>query len=100
MSIDDATPEDHHEANRQFNAQGIKISKPATAEQPAPAKNDLPAVWGLVMFDMAQRDNLGAKRYGTRLQAHNGRDMLTDAYQEALDMAVYLRGAIYERDGK
>ena len=43
-------------------------------------------------------DKAGIVRYGTPLQAHNGRDALVDAYQEALDLAVYLRQAIYERD--
>jgi hypothetical protein len=36
----------------------------------------------------------------TYLQAHNGRDALLDAYQEALDLAIYLRQALAERDGK
>lgn len=66
--------------------------------QPAPAKNDLPGVWGMVMKDMVDRDQLGRQRYGTKLQPHNGRDALRDAYEEALDMVVYLRQAIYERD--
>ena len=69
-------------------------------DQPAPLPNGQPAVWPLVMVDMASRDNLGRKRYGTPLQPHNGRDTLRDAYEEALDLAVYLRTAIYERDGK
>ena len=34
------------------------------------------------------------------LQAFNGRDSLKDAYEEALDLCVYLRTAIYEKDGK
>lgn len=66
--------------------------------QPDPAPNDLPAVWGMVMKDMVDRDQIGRKRYGTPLQPHNGRDVLRDAYEEALDLAVYLRQAIYERD--
>lgn len=41
----------------------------------------------------------GRRKYGTPLQAHNGRDPLVDAYQEALDLCVYLRQAIAERDG-
>lgn len=73
---------------------------PATTEQPAPRPNGLPAVWDLVVADMQARDALGRERYGTRLQPHNGRDALVDAYQEALDAAVYLRTAIYERDGR
>ena len=69
-------------------------------EQPAPVPNSAPPVWPLVMVDMAGRDKLGRERYGTPLQPHNGRDTLRDAYEEALDLAVYLRTAIYERDGK
>jgi hypothetical protein len=34
------------------------------------------------------------------LQPNTNRDPLTDAYQELLDAAVYIRTAIYERDGK
>lgn len=59
-----------------------------------------PAVWDLVLVDIAARDKFGVAKYGTRLKPHNGRDYLTDAYQEALDLVVYLRGAIYERDGQ
>ena len=68
--------------------------------QPAPIHNDRPAVWDLVMADMAARDAVGAAKYGVRLQPHNGRDCLIDAYQEVLDLAVYLRQLIYERDEK
>ncbi len=60
----------------------------------------LPAVWDLVIADMRDRDKLGEQRYGVRLQPHNGRDVLRDAYEEALDLAVYLRSAIYERDNQ
>lgn len=72
----------------------------AVQEQPSPTPNALPPLWSLVMRDMGDRDTLGAIRYKTRLQPHNGRDFLVDAYQEALDLCVYLRGVIYERDGK
>jgi hypothetical protein len=51
-----------------------------------------------VIADMHERDQVGRERYGTPLQAHNGRDALVDAYQEALDLVVYLRQAIEERD--
>ena len=68
--------------------------------EPLPKPNDLPAVWDLVKKDIAERDARGGKKYGTRLQPFNGRDMLVDCYQEALDLLVYLRGAIYERDGE
>ena len=68
--------------------------------QPDPIENDLPAVWGLVIEDMQARDALGRERYGTPLQPFNGRDALMDAYEESLDLCVYLRQVIYERDGK
>lgn len=66
---------------------------------PIPSPGE-PAIWDLVLADMEARDRAGAAKYGIRLQPHNGRDALVDAYQEALDLVVYLRQAIYERDGK
>jgi hypothetical protein len=69
-------------------------------EQPAPAANAHPAVWPLVVADMQARDAEGRRKYGVPLQPHNGRDALVDAYQESLDQCVYLRQAIYERDGR
>lgn len=71
----------------------------ANTKQPRAIPNEGPFVWDLVLADMRQRDQLGERKHGTRLQPHNGRDVLMDAYQEALDLAVYLRQALYERDG-
>lgn len=73
---------------------------PAVAKQPRPRRSHLPAVWDLVLYDIALRDKEGERRYGTRLKPHNGRDALVDAYQEAMDLVVYLRQAIFERDGR
>ena len=70
------------------------------APQPPPIPTNYPAVWRLVIADMLQRDDFGRYKYGTPLQPFNGRDPLIDAYQEALDLTVYLRQAIYERDIK
>ncbi len=69
-------------------------------EQPEPVANERPAVWPLVIMDMARRDHVGRIRYGVQLQPHNGRDALRDAYEEALDLCAYLRQAIMERDGR
>lgn len=55
-------------------------------------------IWDMVIDDMRARDALGRERYGTRLVAGNGRDALVDAYEEALDLCVYLRQAIAERE--
>lgn len=49
------------------------------------------------MDDMRERHVVGVERYGTPLQAFNGRKALVDAYQECLDLAVYLRQEIEER---
>lgn len=50
-----------------------------------------------VMDDLRLRSESGAKKYGTPLMTHNGRDALVDAYQEALDLCVYLKQALMER---
>jgi len=68
------------------------------AQHQPPPKRATGDVWALVIADMAERRRVGIERYGTPLQPHNGRDALVDAYQEALDLAVYLRQAIEERD--
>ncbi len=61
---------------------------------PVESKGDC---WKLVIKDMEERRLHGIEKYGTALQAHNGRDPLIDAYQEALDLCVYLRQALEER---
>jgi hypothetical protein len=66
-------------------------------DQPSPIPTDEPSIHDLVMQDMADRKRLGLERYGTILQASNGRDHLIDAYQEALDLAVYLKAEIQKR---
>jgi hypothetical protein len=65
--------------------------------QPLPTPNSGRPIWELVIEDMRRRDAVGRQRYGTPLQAHNGRDALLDAYEEALDLCVYLRQVIEER---
>ena len=70
------------------------------SSQPNPSVNNNPIIQELVMEDMKGRLALGIERYGTGLQVNNGRDMLLDAYEEVLDLAVYLRGMMYERDNK
>lgn len=67
------------------------------APEPAPVSTSERPVWELVIDDMRARDNAGRAKYGTPLQASNGRDHLTDAYQEALDLAVYLRAEMERR---
>lgn len=66
-------------------------------DQPDPIKNDQPHIADLVIADMVERKAIGIERYKTALQPFNGRDALIDAYQEALDLTMYLRQAIEER---
>jgi hypothetical protein len=71
------------------------------------------AVWPLVIQDVEEiyapsllRDRFiaevrsrnvdGIAKYGTPLQTHNGRNPLVDAFQEAMDLTVYLRQAVEE----
>lgn len=71
----------------------------ATAEQPQPTIHpESTDVCELVKADLEARIQKGAKQYGQRLHTFNGRDSLLDAYQEILDLAVYLRQAIEESD--
>lgn len=51
----------------------------------------------LVLSDLRERVRVGAQEYGEPLTTQNGRDALQDAYEEALDLAMYLRQAIAER---
>ena len=88
---------------------------PADVVQQMPEKNDRPAIQDLVIAslrdlptvyddvtrnaviaDIEARKAIGLKKYGTLLQAFNGRDALVDAYQEALDLMQYLRQAVEE----
>lgn len=65
-------------------------------EQQKPKTSNRPAIWDLVVKDMQDRNIQGTQKYGTPLQAFNGRNSLWDAYQEALDLCVYLRQKIEE----
>jgi predicted HAD superfamily Cof-like phosphohydrolase len=73
------------------------IETMGTAELPTPEPNDSKGIWDIVIEDMKARDTVGRERYGTPLQAGNGRDALLDAYQESLDQTVYLRKELEER---
>lgn len=79
----------------EFGGEDLPTSPAIRREpEPRPGARD---VWPLVIADMHARNMEGCARYGTPLQTNNGRDALVDAYQEALDLAVYLRQLIEER---
>lgn len=69
------------------------VRDPAT-DQALPVVNDRPFIQDLVIADIEERKQHGIRKYGTALQSGNGRDMLLDAYEEALDLAIYLRGLL------
>ena len=65
--------------------------------QPAPA-GEGKIVLAYVISDLVERAEDGKDKYGTYLKTDNGRDALVDAYQEALDLCMYLRQAILEKE--
>lgn len=67
-------------------------------DQPTPIhRPHVPSVQSAVRHDLVAREAHGIKEYGTPLQPHNGRDALQDAYEEALDLACYLKQVLIER---
>lgn len=53
-----------------------------------------------VCEDIARRQTLGVKKYGTTVENNplTRKEWLTHAYEEALDLAVYLRRSIEEME--
>jgi hypothetical protein len=82
------------------------------APEPLPTQNRRPAIQDFVIADvrsflvgknverivkdLADRKEFGIRKYGTPLQAFNGRRPIVDAYQEVLDAANYLKQAYVE----
>ncbi len=92
-----------------------------TQAQPMPVVNDRPCVQDAVIADLRRslgmqdefgnelvdprviadieaRKAIGLAKYGTLLQPFNGRNPRVDAYQEALDLAQYLKQGLLEGD--
>lgn len=46
------------------------------------------------------RADFGKDKYGTFLRTGNGRNALVDAYQEALDLCMYLKQLLMEQEEK
>jgi hypothetical protein len=53
-----------------------------------------------VISDLQARAEMGKSKYGHYLETDNGRNALQDAYEEALDMCMYLKQKLLEEDGK
>lgn len=70
--------------------------QPMTDQQP-PKPNDRRPIHEAIIDDIRARAEVGLVRYGTHLQAGNGRDSLRDAYEEQLDRLQYHRQWMEER---
>lgn len=75
----------------------VVVTSTSTA-QPPPQDSEHPAVWPQVIADMEERHRFGMAKYGKPLRPFDGRKPLSDAYEEVLDMAVYLRKRMAEDD--
>lgn len=71
----------------------------ASKPEPAPSGKGV-VVLDLVLHDLKVRAEAGKKKYGECLRTENGRSALIDAYQEALDLTMYLRQRIEEEKVK
>jgi len=71
-----------------------------TGPQPPPTEGaESVSVTDQVVDDLCVRREGGVLKYGTELKTNNGRCGLVDAYQEALDLVLYLRKEIMEKHG-
>lgn len=73
-------------------------TKTREGDQPLPVVNDESFVQDLVIADFEARKAVGIERYGTPLQAFNGRNVDLDLYEELLDATTYLKQKLVERE--
>lgn len=66
--------------------------------QPMPVGTDGPIMHEVVIEALAQRLEVGIRRYGQPLQAFNGRNAAQDAFEEVLDLSVYLAQVMIETE--
>lgn len=83
--------------SRPLNDPPVQL-KQRKGDQPLPTPNDELDIQSRVITDIKERREVGIKRYGTALQPNNGRDALQDAYEEAIDLCMYLKQLIVERE--
>lgn len=51
-----------------------------------------------VIADLVARAELGNEKFGGPMRPFDGRDALREAYEESLDLTMYLRKELLERD--
>ena len=85
-----------------MNQDGFTITERAGREgdtQPIPvASESSRRAHAEMIADIAHRRDLGITRYGQPLSPFNGRDSLKDAYEEMLDLGVYIKNRIIEME--
>lgn len=69
----------------------------ASKYQPDPQDGEKIVV-NYVLADIQERAETGKEKYGRYLETNNGRNPLWDAYQEAIDLVMYLRQALLEQE--
>ena len=60
-------------------------------------REDEQSSWDYVLEDIAKREKMGYNKYGKYLTVKADEDMLNHAYNEALDLVVYLRTLLLQR---
>lgn len=70
-----------------------------TRGEPPPLPGGGPSIHDLVVEEIISRRNFGYRKYGSLLQAWNGRRPSKDLLDEILDAAMYVRQLIQEEDG-
>jgi hypothetical protein len=78
-----------------MTSQPTRAGRPGDSK-PLPTVNGHGDIQSLVITDIEARRAVGIERYGSALQPHNGRKALLDAYEEALDLAMYLKQRLVE----
>ncbi|MFI3218031.1 MAG: hypothetical protein QX189_02795 [Methylococcales bacterium] len=54
--------------------------------------------WNAVVKDMLDRNEFGASKYNKYLDENTNENMLQHAYEEALDLAVYLKTRMLQEE--
>lgn len=75
----------------------LAAQRSPNAPQPPPKPGVAVHTVDLVVADLWERKGVGIAKYGVAHQWDDGRDHLVDAYQESLDLTVYLRAELEKR---
>lgn len=77
-----------------------KTESHKTCKQTTPPHTGNTRVLDSVLSDLKTRAEMGKQKYGHYLETQNGRNSLQDAYEECLDLCMYLKQRILEEEGK